>query len=364
MRIGLIASEFPPGPGGIGAHAYNLARQLVIHCHQVVVFTTTRPEYPFLEFDNGQSYKIIRASVRNIPIARVFLLMARIWKFRERFDWFVLSGLSSLAVFPLVRLISRAPVLCVVHGHEVVMSKGLVRILVKGALLRADHVVTVSEFAKRILESNGIIRPITTIPNGVTVPRGISIRTANANKLVLITVGSLTKRKGQQNVLAALPEIAKKYGLVEYHIVGVPVEHDSTQAMAYRLGVADRVRFHGVVNPERRDALLRQSDIFLMLSENLPDGDVEGFGIAVLEANCFGIPAIGSKNTGVEQAINQGLSGCLVDARNSAEISEAIGLILEQYSKFSHGAIEWARQHDWKEIGGRYLTLLDSGNRG
>ena len=71
-----------------------------------------------------------------------------------------------------------------------------------------------------------------------------------------------------------------------------------------------------------------------MLSEETKFGDVEGFGIAVLEANHCGLPAIGSKNTGIEDAISVGFSGLVVDAKSDQEICSAIKIILNDYDQF------------------------------
>ena len=55
------------------------------------------------------------------------------------------------------------------------------------------------------------------------------------------------------------------------------------------------------------------SDIFVMLSEETTTGDVEGFGIAVIEANALGIPTIGTMGSGLEDAISDKITGFLVN---------------------------------------------------
>lgn len=364
MRILLFSSEFPPGPGGIGANAHNLTNYFVDHGHDVVVYTASRTDYPSESFDLAERAKVIRYPINSSRLLRGRHLISHVWRYRRRCDWIILSGLINLALYNLIVSIVKARVLCIVHGHEITMASRIVGRFVRQALLRADHVVTVSDFAKRILRDKGIMRPVITIPNGVNLPQRLSSREPNAEKLVLITVGSVTKRKGQQNVITALPYLLERFQKVEYHMVGLPKEKEMIESLAFRLGVSEHVVLHGAVSNEQRDALLLRSDVFMMLSENLPDGDVEGFGIAVLEANSLGLPAIGSRNTGVEQAVNPGISGCLVDSKNSEEICNAISLLLSSYNKFSKGACAWASEHDWKRIGGKYLNILENHPRG
>jgi len=80
----------------------------------------------------------------------------------------------------------------------------------------------------------------------------------------------------------------------------------------------------------------------------------------VLEANALGIPAIGSKNTGIEDAIENNKTGLLVDPKNISEIITAIEKILDNYSAFSENAKLWASQHDWKIIVKKYIEVIES----
>ena len=93
-------------------------------------------------------------------------------------------------------------------------------------------------------------------------------------------------------------------------------------------------------------------DVFAMLSENQPDGDIEGFGIAILEANSFGLPAIGAKGCGIEDAISKE-SGVLVDGDNCEEILQALNFVLENKEVLSKGAREWAKNHSWNKLSRR-----------
>ncbi len=359
MHVLIFSSEFPPGPGGIGAHAYNLAHQLTENGNAVTIYTADRPDYPSHQFDSDQKMKILRYPIYLSSVARVVHLVKFMLRQRQGCDWIILSGLTNLVLYNLIKLVMKSRVLCVVHGHEIIMARGVNRFFVRRALMQSDKVVSVSDFSKRLLEQNGISRPVLVIPNGVNTPNYLQEKHRDRNRLVLITIGSVTKRKGQQNVVAALPHIIRRFENVEYHIVGIPREQSGIEALAESLGVSRYTVFHGAVSDEEKNRLLKLADVFIMLSENLPDGDVEGFGIAVLEANGFGVPALGSRGTGVEQAINDGISGYVVDAKNPIEICKHLDIILKNYDALSKQAYEWAQKHDWSIIGKQYLVILD-----
>ncbi len=61
-KILLIVSEFPPGPGGIGNHAYNLAKYLNLNGCDVTVLTISdfAEEKEQKNFDSSQKFEIFR----------------------------------------------------------------------------------------------------------------------------------------------------------------------------------------------------------------------------------------------------------------------------------------------------------------
>src|SRR5690606_31852898 len=145
---------------------------------------------------------------------------------------------------------------------------------------------------------------------------------------------------------------------LHYHCIGIDVEVKPIIEQAKRLGVDEHVSFHGVLSNNELKHCLKQGDIFMMLSKPGKDGDVEGFGIAVLEANAMGIPAIGALGSGVEDAIISGVSGHLISLGDSQALANAIRIILENPQVYKEGARNWAKAHDWNGIVKQYMLLL------
>ncbi|MBK7870839.1 MAG: glycosyltransferase family 4 protein [Saprospiraceae bacterium] len=131
----------------------------------------------------------------------------------------------------------------------------------------------------------------------------------------------------------------------------MPIQQQEILAIAKTLGVENHLTFHGKI-PQRKDlfAAYRSADIFVMLSENQANGDVEGFGIAILEANFFGLPAIGAKGCGIEDAIQDGKNGFLVDGDAFEEILRALDECLLQRKYLQQNARDWAIAHDWSKL--------------
>ena len=201
-------------------------------------------------------------------------------------------------------------------------------------------------------------KEIEVVPNGFEIQLPVIVATKNDPVPVLITVGNVTQRKGQQNIINALPLLLKKYPDLKYHIVGIPTDRDRLEKLALNLGVEEAVVFFGKVSEKEKIELLQQADVFVMLSETTKSGDAEGFGIAILEANAIGIPAIGSLGCGIEDAIDNGVSGKLINPKDPNEFADALEEILNNYETYSQNAITWSQDFKWDKVIKLYLDIL------
>jgi phosphatidylinositol alpha-1,6-mannosyltransferase len=229
------------------------------------------------------------------------------------------------------------------------------------SLAKIPNLWAVSAFTRNLVQQQAGRSDIRILPNGLwtadwTLQNGKEDCRKLDGKPALLTVGRVSPRKGQHHVINALPELIQSFPGIHYHIVGIDGMKQPVVSTGEKLGVTDRVTFHGrVPSAGQLSKLYRSGDVLIMLSENQPDGEVEGFGIAILEANYFGIPAIGSKGCGIDDAISDGYNGVLVDGRNPAEVNEALKRIMGNYAQFSANAREWALRHDWHSLADGFL---------
>lgn len=355
----IITSEFPPGPGGIGQHAWSMVQALSLHAPVVVLGHQDYADPQEVEQFNAQ----LPSDIRFVPFERRGGKLQPLYKFVKAIRLYrklnpkqvIVTGRFPLWIGGLLKtLFPKSKIIGFAHGSEVTSQGGRLAQLTYRALRRLDVVWAVSAFTKKALQSAGV-NHIGILPNGID---HALLKTGGEQherfdwqgNPRLLTVGNLTPRKGQHRVIKALPEIKRVHPDVQYHIVGLPTTKPKLQQLAESLGVIDQVIFHNRL--PRREDLYRAfttADIFIMLSENQPNGDVEGFGIAILEANAFGIPAIGAKGCGIEDAISA-QSGILVDGNNHIEITKAIKTILNNYQAYSTGARNWAEQHNWDAL--------------
>jgi phosphatidylinositol alpha-1,6-mannosyltransferase len=223
--------------------------------------------------------------------------------------------------------------------------------------------VAVSNYTASFIKSPGKLPPIHIIPNAVDIDFLKEFEQGSFVKLpgnpAVLTVGNVTPRKGQHNMIKALPKLKERFPGIHYHCVGLKSHVASNLELAKSLGVEQQVTFHGKLSLKSLMSAYRGCDVFAMTSEHLEDGDFEGFGIAILEANFFGKPAIGSKGCGIEDAISEGQNGFKVDAQNPETILEAVTKCLSQYDSLSTGARLWSEAHHWDIIAGQYISLFN-----
>lgn len=356
-KILIITGEFPPGPGGIGNHAYNLAKFLARRGHRLTVlavsdYATSEEEKVFDQKEEFEIFRFARYGNRIKTLQERVKKIKHITKSRE-FDLIIFSGRFSLLVSLLLRK-GNSRFAAIAHGGDVNPQKKSMRQLVNTALKKMDLIIPVSNFSKSKLPANISKDRIVVIPNGFDVEgfNGNEYKHDKAlnGSLKLITVGTIWPRKGHHNVLDALPEILRKHPDAVYSIIGRHADTTIAEKYFKDEKIKNHLKIMGSVSNEKMFDELKDSQIFIMLSETQPSGDFEGFGIAVIEANIFGLPAIGSKNSGLEDSIDNGVSGILVNPKDKKEISDAVDMILADYRRFSSNAGEWAVKHHWSNI--------------
>ena len=117
----------------------------------------------------------------------------------------------------------------------------------------------------------------------VVIPNGIQLENWGTENLpeiivkgnpVLTTVGRVSSRKGQLQVIQQIPELLKQFPELQYHCVGIPTEAAVFLEKAKSLGVAKHITFHGSVTDAILKQTLLQTDVFVMLSTESKTGDV------------------------------------------------------------------------------------------
>jgi len=153
-------------------------------------------------------------------------------------------------------------------------------------------------------------------------------RDVAADGPLLLSVARLVRRKGIDTVIEAMPAILADHPTTTYVVVGTGPDLERLQALARTLGVADHVRFLGDIEEEDLPACYAAADLFILPAREIPaEDEVEGFGIAYVEAAASCVPSIAAVSGGVADAVVDGVSGVLV-APNSPDAVAAAAVRL------------------------------------
>jgi phosphatidylinositol alpha-1,6-mannosyltransferase len=332
MRILILTGSYAPETGGIAAYVHGFARGLLTHGIRVSIVAATSgasefssPELPVLEFDLPARGYIRRVRACRNAVSRALAA--------EKPDRVVASSWSPYAVgLPRSHHID---ILC--HGLDLLepIRSLRYRLILRRTLASAATVIANSRFTADLALRTGaspgrtlVVRPGIDALRFQPGPRNLEIvaKLGSAPESpILLSVGRLVQRKGFDRVIEALPEILREFGPVSYWIIGAGPDLARLEKLANDLGVAGHVRFLGYVPDEELPRYYHTAHIFLMPSRHLMDErDAEGFGIVYLEAACCGLPVIGGRSGGVEDAVIDGRTGLLVDPESSQALTLAV----------------------------------------
>ena len=281
----LISSEFPPGPGGIGKHAYDLARALTTHGHEVTVCASqdfsSEEEADKFNSKLPKELKFIRFIRSGITTQLNRWTTIRKEINRLQPGMIIVSGRFSLWMGYAIRKWygKKIPMHAFVHGSEFKKNNSIHHFLTLRSLKSIPFIWSVSEFTKQLMESKTGRKNTLVLPNGLWINDWSEnfdeiLSSEQKGKPALITVGRVSRRKGQHRVVNALPELLNTYPGLHYHIIGIADSSQPVAKLAANLGMENNITFHGrIPSLQKLASLYRAAGVFIMLSENQPDGD-------------------------------------------------------------------------------------------
>ena len=377
-RILFISSEFPPGPGGIGTHAFQLAQY---HFRQgwnvhVVSPQNYADEKEIATFNANLPFRISRLPSAASRLLQSMLRFQTIWRVIRSFKPHLVlaSGSHAIWVTAVILWFHKIPWVLVGHGTEFGAQKGIRARITRLTGNQAQMAICVSRYTQKALHTLRINQPPSlVIYNGADHTRFYRLpahevaafRSAQAveGQFVLLTVGSVTDRKGQEVVIRALPRIIREFPNVQYWMAGLPNKQSELETLAQGLGVGHHLRFWGRIHDEILLMLYNACDLFVMTSRQLSDGDFEGYGIAVIEAALCGKAAVVSDNSGLAEAVQHNYTGLLVPQNDPEQTAESILVLIKDHQKraqFETQARKNAIEHQtWEQVGARYVKVFN-----
>ena len=366
----VITNDFPPRPGGIQTFGYELVRRF--DPTQVSVLTSSWDGAT--EFDAPQKFMTVRAKTKTLLPDKRTLAMAREIIVANNVTRVLFGAAAPLGLLaPSLRKLGVKNIVGMTQGHEVgwAMTPGM-----KQALRKigndVDYLTYISEYThekiSRALSPGAasnmrrVVPGVNTTefsPTNLTAGSALRSTIGWANRPVIVCVSRLMTRKGQDQIIQALPQVLKVVPLASLIIVGDGPYRKHLEKLTADLGLRDNVHFTGKVDQALLANWYAAGDVFAMPCRTRVGGwDVEGLGIVFLEASATGLPVIVGNSGGAVDAVLDGETGFLVNGNNLSEISDRlIELLANQDLAKRMGsagrnwvAQEWTWEHSFKRL--------------
>jgi N-acetyl-alpha-D-glucosaminyl L-malate synthase BshA len=330
MKIAILVSGFPPDRiGGMEIASYNIAKHLADNGHSIHVITSSYSKYHL----NEDKFVVHPVNMMGTKIVGPFFDQRKILPIIKKISPEIVhaqgistSGISGFTAF-LIKNLLKIPYVVYGRGGDVYPFKAE-KILVKAILNEADSIIALTESMKKEMQkiSN---KEIVVIPNGIDMNRfndpslnfSESLNTGEKEKIVIF-VGNLRPEKGLRYLIKAMKYVTKKNLNIRLLLVGEGSQKENLKKLANKLDIEDKVTFSGKVSVEKIPVYLKNSDIFVLPSLH------EGFPNVLLEAMASGLPVVATNVTGINEIIEDGKNGFLVQSKNSEEIAKKILLLI------------------------------------
>ena len=342
MRIGITCY---PTYGGSGVVATELGIELAAMGHEVHFISYSQP-FRLSGRDNGifyhevpvSSYPLFEFPPYDLALAS---RMAEVAEFNHldllHVHYAIPHSVSAmLARQMLAAKGRRLPFVTTLHGTDITLV-GLDRSylpITRFSIQESDGVTSISNYLKaKTLEDFGITRPIEVIPNFVNCDVYTPIkdewvraearkRLALPDEAILMHLSNFRPVKRVVDVVKVFAEVVREIP-ARLVLVGDGPDRSAAEWLAHDLEIHDKIHFMG--KQERVNELLPLADLMLMPSE------LESFGLAALEAMACKVPAIATRVGGVQELIDDGVTGLLYPVGNVEDMAAgALGLLKDR----------------------------------
>ena len=261
------------------------------------------------------------------------------------------------------------------HGHEVWWAKIFpftFAIRRMGATI--DSLTYLGEFTQKAISrslSKQAVKQMVKIAPGIDVehfsPQDSSELRQELGldeKKVIVSVGRLVHRKGQDHLIESMPEILAKVPNAHLLIVGRGPYLEHLAKLVAVNKVENHVSFIGRVQYAELPRFICAGDVFAMPSRSRFAGlEVEGLGIVYLEASACGLPVVAGNSGGAPDAVVEGVTGLVVDGTNNTQIAEAIITLLtnpQKCKEMGNAGQAWIKENwRWEIWSKRFNELLE-----
>ena len=367
-KVLLVTNDLGPRAGGIETFVLGLIEGLPKN--SLIIYTSSQKGDK--AFDAQLLEKFGAAVIRDrakmlLPTPRVTRKVVKILKQAQiKNVWFGAAAPLALMAGKL-RSAGASNIVALSHGHEVWWAKiPILKSLLKKIIKDVDYLGYLGDFTKgEIAKTSNQPQKFLQIAPGIDTehfaPRKARVDLIEKYRLdgrrVIVSVGRLVHRKGQDELVKAMPKILEQFPDAILLFVGEGPIKQMLFNSAKQLGVLPKVVFAGRVSHHDLPDYICLGEIFAMPVRSRFSGlEVEGLGIVYLEASACGLPVIVGNSGGAVDAVLDKKTGLLVDGTKSDQIAQSICELLanpERAKQMGQAGRDWVIKNwqlsNWSE---------------
>jgi len=215
------------------------------------------------------------------------------------------------------------------HAKDIFQNEPFASPKLRERMCRASFVVANSRFSARHIRAglNGE-GEIHVVHNGLDL-EAFPLRTTEPAQPLILGVGRLVEKKGFPDLLAACDLLRRKGVKFFCEIIGTGVMSAQLKEKIRLLGLADRVKLVGPLPQEVLREHYARALAFALPCVRARDGDRDILPNALKEAMAVGVPVVTTRLEGIDELIEDGVSGLLVEPGDVPALAAKLQILLE-----------------------------------
>lgn len=204
--------------------------------------------------------------------------------------------------------------------------------------------------ADNVVRLGGSRGDIWKLPVGLDVDQfPYAERTRTGDEPVrLLTVGRLVEKKGIEYAIRAVARLRDVNVDVDYRIVGGGTLQPDLERLVRDLDLTDEVTFLGAQPQSVVREQYAWAHLFVLASVTAEDGDREGQGLVLQEAQACGLPVVATRHNGFPDGVREGESALLVPERDPEALADALHDLIghdERWQAMGQAGRQYVERH-------------------
>lgn len=184
----------------------------------------------------------------------------------------------------------------------------------------------------------------------------------------IVTVARLVEKKGLEYSIQSVAKVIKSYPNIQYQIIGDGELRSELESLIASLNLKDKIKLCGWMNENEVRQQYEDAHIFILSSVTASNGDMEGQGLVLQEAQAMGLPVLSTLHNGIPDGVLDGKSGFLVPEKDVDALAEKLQYLVEHpetWAEMGKAGRDYVEQHyDIEKLNNRlvdiYQKLLES----